>query len=291
MYWKSLIISLLCLFAIPLCFAKQQLQSILQISDAVVADAVQCYFIPPEGWEIIDPNAYSNRVKIAFMKRNNKGFFPSINLAIEETQASLSEYLKAVKAIHEQDRNNQWRALGKVQTAAGLAQLTEIDSTTEVGRIRILQLILIKDGSAYVVTAAALKEEFSAFYKDFQSAFRSLTLSSDLLSNIPQLERRENLKEKQQQLFADAKRSWLASEEKKSPVEDPLFQEKQWLPFQQSVIDKFADMGAFWQVLFLKTTQEKLLLIIPEEEEESDRQNSLTKIYSRSEFQFDLSMV
>ncbi len=218
-----------------------------------------CYFTPPQGWEIADPKTLSPRVKIAFIKNTGKGFCPSINLATEETSASLNDYLKAVKAIHEQDRNNHWRALGKVRTQAGLAQLTEIDSSSQWGPIRILQLIFMKDGSAYVLTAAALKEEFSDYYKEIQSAFRSLTLSFDLISNIPQLERREIVKQSQQQLIEAAEKILTASAEPVTLFADPLFQEKHWLPFQRTIIDNFNDMGAFWQVLLLRNIQEQLI--------------------------------
>ncbi len=221
-------------------------------------ETVECFFTPPSDWELADPKTFTPSVKIAFLKKSSKGFCPSINLAVEETQVTLSEYLKAVKTIHEQDRNTQWRALGKVHTAAGLAQLTEIDSTIDAGPIRILQLILLKEGHAYVVTAAALKEEFSNFYKEFQTAFRSLTLSSDLINNVPQLERRETLKEKQLQLLQCAEKAH-------AKLEDPAFQEKHWLPFQQTILDQFGDMGAYWQVLILKHTQEKLLALQTED--------------------------
>ena len=239
-FWKPLLTAAFCVLALAPCSAKQQTQSVPQTIEP--SDSFQCFFVPPEEWEIADPKTFSPQVKIAFFKRSNKGFCPSINLAIEETPVSLNDYLKAVKAIHEQDRNNQWRALGKVRTHSGLAQLTEVDCTTELGAIRILQLILMKDGHAYVLTAAARKEEFSDYYKNFQSAFRSLTLTADLLSNIPQLERREILKEKQHQLLEAAEQSLLASAEKTYPLEDPAFQEKHWLPFQQSVLDNFGDM-------------------------------------------------
>lgn len=268
MLCKSLLIATFCFLAVAPCSAKQQVQSVTQSLES--PESIQCFFVPPEGWEIADPKTFSPQVKIAFLKRGNKGFCPSINLAIEETQVSLNDYLKAVKAIHEQNRNNHWRALGKVRTPAGLAQLTEIDCATELGAIRILQLILMKEGRAYVLTAAARKEEFSDYYKEIQSAFRSLTLTSDLLSNIPQLERREILKEKQHQLLDAAEQSMLASAEKTQPLVDPSFQENHWLPFQQSVLDNFGDMGAFWQVLLLKTTQEKLLCIqLPEQKFET----------------------
>ncbi len=203
-----------------------------------------CFFLPPQEWEIADPTTLSSRVKIAFFKPKSHGFFPSINLSVEKTSVSLSDYLKAVKAIHEQDRNNHWRALGKVHTAAGLAQLTEIDTLSEWGPVRMLQLILLKEGHAYVLTAAALKKEFSKFYKEIQTAFRSLTLTTDLLSCIPLLEKKEGLKQKQAGLLGVAKE------------ED--FQEKYWPSFQQEVVTQFAEMGAYWQVLLLKQTQEQI---------------------------------
>jgi hypothetical protein len=65
---------------------------------------LQCYFLPPDGWDIAAPETLSPKVKIAFFKKNNKGFSPTINLAVEDTSVSSSEYLKAVKTIHEQDR-------------------------------------------------------------------------------------------------------------------------------------------------------------------------------------------
>jgi hypothetical protein len=261
MTWKQLIIAG-CMLASPLAHAKQHtsLEKAVEYSQPSL-----CYFTPPSGWDIADPSSLSPRVKIAFLKSTSNGFCPSINLAIEETSVSLNEYLKAVKAIHEQDRSNNWRALGKVKTSAGLAQLTEIDSKTEWGPIRILQLIFLKDGQAYVITASALREDFSNYYKEIQSAFRSLTLSSDLLGNIPQTERREMLKGKQHQLIEAAEKMLASSKESKNLLEDPHFQEKHWAPFQQAVLSSFGDMGAFWQVLILKSAQEKLLsLNIPD---------------------------
>jgi len=203
-----------------------------------------CFFLPPKGWEIADPKTYSPQTQIAFFKKAGQGLCPSINLSIEETTASLSEYLKAVKAIHEQDQQTHWRALGRVKTAAGMAQLTEIDKTVESGPIRLLQLILLKEGHAYILTAAAPKAEFSRYYKDFQAAFRSLNLSSDLLTTVPQLERREMLKKRQEELLAS--------------ITDPAFEESHLLPFQQWVVEHFEDMGILWQILLIQNVQQSV---------------------------------
>lgn len=254
---KRIFLIALCTIAPPLVHVKQHTTSIEKAVETTT-DSL-CFFTPPSGWEIADPMSLSPRVKIAFLKHTQSGFCPSINLAVEKTPVNLNEYLKAVRIIHEQDRGNRWRALGKVRTNAGLAQLTEIDSKSEWGPIRILQLLLLKDGYAYVLTSAALKEEFSNYYKEIQSAFRSLSLSTDLFSNIPQTDRRETLKQKQQQLIQAAERMLADSPLPKTILEDALFHKKHWIPFQEAVLDSFKDMGAFWQILLLKNTQEKLL--------------------------------
>lgn len=218
----------------------------------------ESFFVPPKGWEIADPRTFSPHVQLAFLKNTGKGFCPSINLAVEETDVSLSEYLKAVKAIHEQDKGNHWRLLGKVRTPAGLAQLTEIDSTTAFGPVRLLQLILLKEGHAYVVTAAALREEFSNFYKEFQTSFRSLTITSDLFANIPQLDLRENLKQAQAKLYSAAEERLRSQENIPNLLEDPAFREKHWTVYQKTVLSDFEEMGAYWQILVLRSAYEKL---------------------------------
>jgi hypothetical protein len=267
-----LFLTILCaLTTLPLA-AKQHSTTVERASETI--SLTECFFLPPKDWEIADPKTLSPKVKIAFIKNTGKGFCPSINLAVEQTQTLPAEYLKAVKNIHEQDRTSRWRTLGKVRTTAGLAQLTEIDSTTEWGPIRLLQLILVKEGSAYVLTAAALKEEFSDFYREFQSAFRSLTLSRDLPGNIPQFERRENLKTRQQQLIGTAESVLKNFPTTKNLLEDSQFQKEHWLPFQEMVLSHFSDMGAFWQVLLLRETQEMLMALkVPENVPESPPEN------------------
>ncbi len=217
------------------------------------AHASYCYFHPPKGWLAANPESLSPRVQIGFLGKNKKGFCPSLNLALEEVQVSLAEYLKAVKQIHEADRNNRWRSLGKIRTRAGEAELTEMDTKTQWGAIRLLQLILIKQGTAYILTAAALKEEFPQFYKEFQTAFQSLDIVEDLFAIIPSQERRDALKQKQIQL----REALLAASEKK--FEDRNFQKKYWEPFQKKIVEDFADMGAHWQELALKSIQEELV--------------------------------
>jgi len=221
-----------------------------------IPSGLYCFFLPPNGWNIADPKLLSPHVQIGFFTKGKKETSPSLNLAVEETNLSLTDYLKAVKAIHESDPSTHWRQLGKIQALAGLAQLTEIDTKTEVGPMRILQMILVRDGKAYILTAGALKEEFAEYYQDFQKSFRSLQVTSDLISSVPQADRRDALKQAQESLF----QKWAALSSNAQTGEtlfaDKYFQKDVWLPFQNMIIQQFADMGAYWQVQILKAAQE-----------------------------------
>jgi hypothetical protein len=218
------------------------------------------YITPPAGWEIADPKFLAKSVQIAFLKKSATGFSPSVNLAIEKSNLSLPEYLNVIRQIYESDKHSRWRQLGKVHTQSGIGQLTEIDTDTEFGPVRMLQLILVKQGCTYVVTAAALKEQIAQYYKDFQATFRSLQITSDLISTVPQMERRDSLKERSERLIS----SWEKTiEQGVVSLAEPRFQKEHWLPFQNAVLKEFEDMGPHWQILMLKSIQEKMIALVP----------------------------
>jgi len=216
------------------------------------APSLFAYISPPKGWEIADPKHLAKSVQISFVKRNGGKFTPSINLAIEPSHLSLPEYLKVIRQLHESNRLNSWRQLGKVNTLSGTGQLTEMDTVTEWGSVRVLQLILAKSGSIYVVTGAALKEEIGSYYKEFQETFRSLQITSDLILAIPEANRRESLKEQIQLLSSTCTNQ-------QTSLHNPEFQKSYWLPFQYTIVHQYEDMGPHWQVLLLKNIQQKLL--------------------------------
>jgi hypothetical protein len=51
---------------------------------------------------------------------------------------------------------------------------------TQWGRVKMMHVILLKKGVIYILTAAALLEEFPKFYKDFFNSLRSLRVNPDL---------------------------------------------------------------------------------------------------------------
>lgn len=226
---------------------------------SVQAEATFCYFSPPDEWQFADQAQLSPRVQVAFIGDARKSFRPSLNLAIEENvDLSLPEYLKCIKTLHEKEAGSRWRDLGSFQTLAGLAHLTSLDKKTKGGDARLLQLILIKDKKAYILTGASSKEEFFDFYKDFEKAFRSLCFTDNLMEGLTGAEKQASFT----QLKNDLLKKWKEDAEKFSSAEthftDERFQKEIWIPFQQRVVSEATEWGRYGQLLFLKETQKEL---------------------------------
>jgi len=105
--------------------------------------------------------------------KSNTEYPPSMNLGMEPFSGSLDEYLKIVKAIND-SQNAEWKSLGTIHTKAGPGNLSQVDMTTSWGSVRLMHVILVKDGQAYILTAAARRDEFPRFYRQFFKSMRSL---------------------------------------------------------------------------------------------------------------------
>lgn len=131
------------------------------------------YFTPPEGWRQADAKSLSPNVKIMVVGKGKGEFPPSINLAIEPYKGTLKDYLKIVKTINA-SKGGDWKDLGKIRTDAGEGSLSQLDTKMQWGDVRMLHTIVSKNNTIYIMTAAALRDEFPAYYKQFFDAMRSL---------------------------------------------------------------------------------------------------------------------
>lgn len=130
-------------------------------------------FTPPSGWKIADQKSLLPSVKIMVVGKGAREYPPSINLGTEIYSGTIKQYLKRIKDINA-SQGATWKDLGKIRTEAGMASLSQVDKKTEWGEVRMMHVILNKDGTIYILTASSLKEEFPKFYKDFFSALSSL---------------------------------------------------------------------------------------------------------------------
>ncbi len=189
-------------------------------------------FSPPKNWEVAKPDSLAPKVKIGFFGKAKTSLPPSINLAVEPTTVDLPTYLKAVKKLYESDKDKRWRNLGSFSTKSGPAVLTSIDFKVDEDEIRVLQLILLKQNKAYLLTAASLKADYPKFQSSFLSSFASLELLNNLSDKIEDPKKRILLEEHIKTLFSS-------------------FEKKSWATFQKFFLKEFKSEGTCWQLLFL----------------------------------------
>ncbi len=157
------------------------------------AHAKHCTFIPPLGWEIAQLKTPSPHIKIGFLGKGSSEFRPSINLALEEeVDVPLKEYVKAVKELQAADPTSKWRDLGPFPTHCGNGQLIEISNSSPWGEIKVLQLLFVEDETAYILTAAVLKDDFLSLQKEILQSFRTLSLTDSLFEQIENVEKRQH---------------------------------------------------------------------------------------------------
>lgn len=133
-------------------------------------------FTPPAGWRFAETLSLPPSVKTLVVGKGSFEFPPSINLGMEVYPGTLKQYLKRVKEINDA-QGYIWKDLGKIRTQAGDASLSQVDTRTQWGEVKLMHVILQKDGIIYILTAAALKEEFPKFYKDFFNSMSSIRFS------------------------------------------------------------------------------------------------------------------
>lgn len=132
-------------------------------------------FTPPKNWELVDQTKLPASVMAMVVGKGSYSFPPSLNLGVHKNAGNLKEFLKFVKEINNTD-GIDWKDLGTIKTLAGDASLSQLDTKTEWGAVREMQVILIYNNDAYILTAAALRNEFPKFYKDFFASMRSLRI-------------------------------------------------------------------------------------------------------------------
>jgi hypothetical protein len=233
------------------------------------SEEILVMFDPPKGWRTTDVSETFPSVKILVFGKGEYPYPPSIALSTEPFEGTLKQYLIKIKARNEA-RGYEWKDLGTIQTQSGPARLSQVDEKSEWGDIRYMHAILSKNGQIYILMAAAIKHEFSRFYKDFFEAMHSMRVGKDpwdLLEKSRQTQLKneiQKLKEKWQALFMQEKQSHphlTLDNLKEELFKGESFQRTAWLPFKQMLVDKFSKMGSEWQVLILQSIEKELFEI------------------------------
>lgn len=199
-------------------------------------------FIPPQGWLAADPKILPQSVKAMVVGKSEKNYPPSINIGMEPFEGSLKSYLKNIKMINE-SQNAIWKDMGQISTESGQASLSSVDMNTEWGDVRLLHAIMIKYGTAYIMTCASLKDEFSHNYKDFLQAMRSMKINKDVFEMVGHPEMRAKLMNNVQKLKKDC---------------TTLNKEDCLKTFSETLDKDFAQLGPKWKDCMLAKAKQEI---------------------------------
>lgn len=172
----NLFLPLLCLFTSSFLFlSAEETKMAFQTKNSILPkqDVDIVIFTPPTGWRYADSKILPPSVKIMVVGKGGYEFPPSLNLGVIKHEGTLESYLKTVKMINDA-QGVIWKDLGKIRTEAGDANLSQVDTKNHWGDIRLMHVMLVKNGYVYILTAAALQEEFPKFYKEFFNSMKTL---------------------------------------------------------------------------------------------------------------------
>ncbi len=232
-----------------------------------IPDSGIVLFTPPTAWHMAEPSALPPHIRVMVVGKGPTTFPPSMNLNVQNFNGTLKEYLKIVKETNEA-QGYEWKDLGSIRTEAGNASLSQFDHKSQWGVIRMMQVILIKNGMVYILSASALADEFSMFYKDFFAAMRSLRITKDPIDMLNSSQQKTQLRnaiqivKSQWQTQLAKKRS---EDQKITPdaiketvFNNPDFQKSVWTTFKDTVNQKYGMMGPDWQLIIINNTEKDL---------------------------------
>lgn len=238
--------------------------------EAIAIETGIITFTPPSDWLLVDRQHFTPAVILMVVGKGQSSFRPSMNLTSQAYGGTLKQYLQKIKDIN-QTQGYEWKDLGKINTGAGPASLSQVDTQTKWGEVRQMHLVLLKNNTIYILTAAALRTEFSSYYKEFFNSMRSLKINKDVFESIPTPQRKkflktayEKVKEQWTLLFAQATTESddvnvdLRLIHKERLFESERFQNTAWHPFEELISKEFSDLGPQWKDLTLHNLKEEL---------------------------------
>jgi hypothetical protein len=230
-------------------------------------------FTPPEGWVMADVSMLPPSVRVMVVGKPHSILPPSINLATEPYQGTLKQYLKTIKKMNEA-KGHPWKDLGTIRTKAGTGSLSQVDFPSKWGDMRMMHVILVRNGHVYILSASSLKSEFPLFYNAFFSSLRSLRIVKDPNEAITDPKQKEKLRAAVNQLTE----KWnallyrhlaeIAGIENPQPSTSDLrkklfhsdhFQNAVWIPFLNMINEDYKNEAASWKELFVQKIEDSLL--------------------------------
>lgn len=133
------------------------------------------FFDPPNGWGLVDARELPKSVCLMAVGEKNHGHAPSIYLATEKYQGTMNRYLKLAKEIA-LSHGGKWRDLGTMETEAGKARISQVESELSWGTNCMLHAFVLHEGTMHIITASAPKKDFGSYESLFLPVIQSMRL-------------------------------------------------------------------------------------------------------------------
>jgi len=156
---------------------------------SLMADEIPegCEFVPPTGWHAADTSQFPENLRAMVVGKGKGPYPPSLNIWIEPYSGTQKSYLKSIKDACLEDKD-EFRDLGEIKTQSGNASLCQVDRKTKWGDERQMHALIVRYNKAYLLTAAALKTEFSEYTSQFFDAIRSMKINQSASELSPKIE-------------------------------------------------------------------------------------------------------
>lgn len=149
----------------------------------------KCLFHLGNEWRVVDHTKMAKSVKQSYLcKQRGDAPFTTV-VTTEKLIVSEEAYLSAVEKRHREKPGASVINLGKINTLSGKATLLQIDLSNQSVPLKLLQLILCHENSAYIITGSCSQKGYLDAFPVFREIFQSVQIVSEIDSVLTEEEK------------------------------------------------------------------------------------------------------
>lgn len=135
-------------------------------------------FSPPSHWGLAAPDPTKPTIRFTAVREQGLSYPAMIYLGIHPYNGTLKNYLHTIETM-EKAQGGTWKDLGSINTSLGKASFSQVDYKTHFGEMRHLLVLKVENGEAYLLTAAAKKEDHPKLYEEIFNSLKTLRRNPD----------------------------------------------------------------------------------------------------------------
>ena len=153
-------------------------ESLIHHFQQVMGGAGVVTFSPPSNWGLTAPDPTRPTIRFTAVREQGLSYPAMIYLGIHPYKGTLKNYLHTIETM-EKAQGGTWKDLGSINTGLGKASFSQVDYKTHFGEMRHLLVLKVENGEAYLLTAAAKKEDHPKLYEEIFNSLKTLRRNPD----------------------------------------------------------------------------------------------------------------